>query len=457
MPQARAPVAGSLSHPGENIVIPEVSEPDLSLGGLLSVGAASTTYSPRDVESLEDASFAVAEQVMDTEELRSALVPCEPSGTTDANCAEQFVREFGLRAWRRPLTDEEVTRIARVAGTAAETLDDFYDGLEYAVAALLQSPHFVFRVELGESGDFDEFALASRLSFFLWNSMPDDELFAAAESGELATDEGLRAQAERMLASPRARLGMRNFFSEMLHLYELEELVKDPTIFEHYNTLLGPDAMEETLLLMEYVVFDGQTDYRDVMTSRETFINPRLASIYRVPAPVREGFGWVELPEEEGRAGLLGHASTLNLHAHSVSTSATRRGLFIRQVLLCQEIPPPPVDVDTSIPEPTGETPTLRDRVAEHLENPTCAGCHLLLDPMGLALENFDGVGRWRDTDNGAVIDTSGDLDGTDFTDAVELGEVIRNHRDFAPCLVRTMTATRPDASNNVKSASCSR
>ncbi len=428
---------------GDEIVVPQLAEPDLEIGGLLSVGASGATMSARGVESLEDIAFAVAEQALANDAVRARLVTCQPSGPGDEECAREFVQTMGRRAWRRPLDDEEVDRLVTLAGNAAERLDDFYGGVEAVLAALLQSPNFIFRVEIGveDSGQrrFTDHELATRLSFFLWNTTPDDVLLAAADEGKLSTDEGLLEQAERLLESPRARQGMRNFFTEHLKLYELNRLIKDPTIFEHYNAQLGDDAREETLSLLEHVVFDAQSDWRDVMTTRETFVNPNLAALYKIPSPTTEGFGLVELPADGQRAGLMGHASFLNAHAHPVSSSATLRGMAVRTILLCQEIPPPPVNVDTSIPEPSGEAPTLRERVAEHLENPSCAGCHSLTDPIGLGLENFDGVGRWRDLDNDYPIDPSGDLDGTFFDTPIELGAALRNHPDFGPCMVRTL------------------
>lgn len=420
---------------GRGVVVPPLSEPDVPVGGLLSVGASETSFSARGVESMEGAAFAIAEQALETAARRARLVPCEPSGDVDAACAERTVRHLGRRVWRRPLTGAEVARITGVATRAAEALGDFHGGLQYGVAALLQSPHFVFRAELG----FTDYELAARLSFFLWNSTPDDALLDAAEAGLLSTDAGLLASTRRLLASDRAREGLRDYFTEQLTLYALDALAKDPTLFEHFNERLGPDAREETLRLLEHIVFDADADYRDVMTTRETFVNPRLAALYDIPSPVRSDFGPVRLPAEGGRAGLLTHASMLNLYAHQVSSSATRRGEFVRKVLLCQEIPPPPVDVDTSIPEPSGAKVTLRDRVREHLENPACAGCHSLTDPIGLGLENFDAVGRWRAREHGAVIDPSGDVDGEAFVDAVGLGRAIRDHPRFAPCVVRTM------------------
>lgn len=429
---------------GTEIVVPPLAEPDLSVSGLLSVGASAVSLSARGVETLEVSAFAIVEQVFAEEGPRSELVPCEPSSATDEACSRESIAALGEVLWRRPLTEEELIVELELFTAAAEALDGFYSGMEYATAGLLESPNFVFRVELGSEnadGDwvFDDYEMASRLSFFLWNTTPDAELLEAASNGELTSEEGLAAHAARMIDDPRARRGLRNFFSEQLELYRLGALSKDPTLFEQYNIALGPDSAEETLLSLERVVFDAESDFRDVMTTRETFVNRRLAALYDVPAPVPDGFGIVELPEGRQRVGLLGQASWLNLHSHAVSSSATLRGKAVREVLLCQVIPPPPSDVDVSIPEPSGETLTLRDRVAEHLFDPACSGCHEAMDPIGLGLENFDAIGVWRVTDNGAEIDVTGTLDTVDFANPVELAESIRNHPAFAPCTVRTL------------------
>lgn len=425
---------------GPDLVIAELAEPDVAVSGLVAVGASAGSFSARGVESLEEAAYVIAEQAIETPSIRERVLDCDPA---DRACVEGVVTSVGRRLWRRPLEADEVTRIADIADQAGAALESADQGVVYALAALLQSPNFMFRVELGaaegEGYAFTDLDLANRLAFFLWNTAPDDALLDAALAGELSSDEGLRAQAERMLDDARARRGMRAFFSDFLELEGLDDLAKDPTLYEHFSTLLGPDAREETLLLWEYFVFDGALDYRDMLTTRETFVNPRLAALYDVPAPVREGFGYVVLPEDGGRAGLLGHASLLNLHGHPRSTSATLRGAAVRKTLLCQTIPPPPVDVDTSIPEPSGDVQTLRDRVAEHLENESCAGCHNLMDPIGLGLENFDGVGRWRETDRGFDIDASGELDGVFFADPIELGQAVRNQGDLSRCLVRTL------------------
>ena len=431
---------------GDETLVPPIAEPEVSQGGLIAVGASSASFSPRGVGSVEEMSFTVAEQVFAEASARAHLVPCTPSAVRDDACAATTLDALGLRLWRRPLSAEERIELVDFAGLAAERLGDFYQGLEFGVARLLQSPHFLFRTEVGEADPlrperrrYTGYELASRLSFFLWNTGPDAALLDAAASGTLHTRDGLMEQTDRLLASPRAREGLRHFFDDYLGLEKLGKLSKDPTIFEHYTSALRGDAREETLRLMEYLVFDLEADIREMLTTNISFINPNLAAIYGIPAPDTDGFAYVEQPADSQRVGILTHASFLALHAHAVSSSATLRGKAVRLILLCQDIPAPPVNVDTAIPEPSGDALTLRDRVAEHLQNASCAGCHRLTDPIGLSLENFDGLGRWRDQDNGADIDASGELDGTAFEDPMGLAHAVREHPNFVPCLVKTM------------------
>jgi len=424
---------------GDGLALPNLSEPDPIQGGLQSVGTASSTYSARGVESLEAASFRIAAQVVSDPALAAQHLPCDPA---EASCREERIRTWGVSLWRRPLTDDEVADTLALIDTAYTALGDYPQALEMGLARLLQSPHFLYRTEMGSPDDptqLTDLELASRLAFFLWDAAPDADLIQAALDGELSTREGLFERANRMLDDPRARRGLRAYFLDAFHLHELHGLRKDPTVFEHFNDRLELDAEEETLRLLEYITLDAELDFREVLTTRETFLSPYLASLYGVPAPAAEGFASTVLDPALGRAGLLGHASFLASHAHTTSSSATLRGEAVRTTLLCHPIPAPPVDVDTSIPEPSGETPTLRDRVAEHLENPSCAGCHSLMDPIGLALENFDGIGRYRETDNGYPIDASGEVDQVPFTNAVELGQVLAANEDFSSCMVQTL------------------
>lgn len=426
---------------GAGLVMPANLEPDAEVVGLLSVGAATNSVSAYGVELYEDAAFLIAEQVFADPERVDSLLSCAPASASDEDCAATFAEEVGRHTWRRPLSAEEVDTLAGVVSTIGGDAGDFEIGAMYGLAAMLQSPYFIYRSEHGVSGDADDrrplsdWELASRLSFLLWNSVPDDELLLAAESGELATAAGLEAQARRMLADEHAKNGIRNLFTEIFHLYELDDITKDPSVFTHASPDLLDSAREETLLLMESLILEEDADFRELMTTRDTFVDRRLAALYGVAAPVEGEFGRVTLDVDSGRRGLLGHASFLMLQAHAASSSATLRGIFVRDTLLCQTIPAPPADVDTSIPEADASSPTLRQRLETHLEDPTCSSCHQLMDLVGLGLENFDGVGRWRDTENGATIDPSGTIDGTSFADAWELGSAVSEHDSFGPCM----------------------
>ena len=421
---------------GGEIVVPAL-EPDDEVDRLFAVGAAVSSLSPLGVERYEDAAFSIAAQVV------ALGLPCAAEGTVDAPCAESFLLPLGDRVYRRPLSDTEIDALVDIAGISAEVLESFSEGVVYALAAMLQSPNFLYRIELGESAPegglrYTDYEMASRLSYFLTDSTPDAELLEAAAAGELTTEAGLAAQVDRILESPGARNGVRTLFSEMLGLHRLDALSKDPTIFVYWSDTLPLSAREETLRGIEHLVFDQDEDYRTLFTTRETWLDRNLAALYSVQAPVADGFGQTTLPGRS-RRGLLGHASILALEAHPVSTSVTRRGAFVREALLCQNIPSPPSDVDTSIPQASGEAPTMRDRVARHLEDPLCASCHQLTDPIGLGLENFDGLGGWRDDEAGFDIDPSGELDGESFTDAWELAGVISEHPDLPLCLVDTV------------------
>lgn len=418
---------------GEELVLPTSLEPDTTLEGLASLGAAISATSPLGVERYESAADLVAGQVVSD----GTSIGCTPSGPSDADCAGIFVRSMGERVFRRPLTDAEHERLTDLVVEVGGASGDFQVGARTALVAMLQSPHFVYRSEHTE-GSLDAFELASRLSYFLWNGPPDDELLEVARSGELL-DPAVRAeQVERLIADARFRRGVRDFFSELYHLERLDGLTKDPTVFRHSSPELWASAKVETLAVLEDLVVDRDADYRELLTSRRTYIDRRLAAVYEVQAPSVDGFAWTELPESSGRRGLLGHASLLGVNAHPTSSSATRRGKFVRGTLLCQFIPPPPADVDTSIPE-ASNAPTLRDRLRVHQEDPVCASCHVPLDSVGLALENFDGIGRFRLRENDAPIDPSGVVDGAAFADAAGLAEVLAVHEDLTSCLTERL------------------
>lgn len=423
---------------GAEVVVPPQLEPDVSVDGQVSIGSARSTFSPLGVERFESAALKIADQAMNNPKVAGRLISCKPAKVDDAACMKTFVREFGKKAWRRPLTPAEEDRVADVGLAAAVTQGTFKQGALYAMAALLQSPNFLFRVELGRGGAFDDWEMASRLSYFLTNTTPDDELLAAAERGELTAEAGLRAQAERLMEQPAAREAVRNFFAEIYQLYALDSLSKDTTVFTFMDAELGPAAREETLALIEYIVFEKDADFRSFFTTTETFVNRRLAALYEVAAPVTDGFGRVTLPSKLRRRGFLGHVSFLAQQAHPLSTSAVLRGRFVRTALLCGEVPPPPADLNTGIPEPSANARTLKERSLIHQKEPFCAGCHSLMDPIGLGFENFDAIGRWRKQDNGAEIDPRGEIDGTPYADAWSLAGVVAKHPDVPYCLTRS-------------------
>lgn len=427
---------------GDDIVPPPQLEPVRRIEGLEAIGAATGSISARGVEQYEEAAFSIAEQVLAP---GRASVPCAPSGVTDDACTASYLRQLARRLWRRPVARDELAQLVDIAHRSSTTLGDYREGLTYALAALLQSPHFLFRTEIGQVQDtsdwrrLDPFEVAERLSFFLWDTLPDDALLEAAARGDMSDPEAYALQVDRMLADPRSRQGVRAIFTDMLELDRLDGLRKDPTVFAHMSPEVGPAAREETLRVVEDIVFDRQADYREIFTTRTTFINRKLASIYGVPAPAREGFARYEHESSTQRSGILGHVSTLALHSHVTASSATLRGAFVRRTLLCGEIPPPPADVDTSIPEPLPGALTLRDRVRRHLEVASCAGCHARMDPLGLGLENFDALGRFRSTDNGADIDASGTLDGVFYRNPIEMGAALAGDPSATRCLTLTL------------------
>jgi hypothetical protein len=281
--------------------------------------------------------------------------------------------------------------------------------------------------------------LAARLSFFVWNTTPDAALLAAADSGELSNAAGVSAQVQRLLASARATDAIDELFADYLQLEALDSLVKLPEAYPAATATL-PDAMkQETLLSLREFLWNAGGDYRDVFTSNRTFVNRELAKLYGVTPPAGDSFAQVTLPANGPRAGLLTQASFLALHAHPGRSSPTVRGKFLRENLLCQAIPSPPDNVDTSLPASPNDKLTARQRLTAHREDPSCASCHQLMDPLGLALEHFDGIGAYRETENGLTIDATGELDGVRFDDARGLAGVVAAHPNTTDCFVRTV------------------
>jgi hypothetical protein len=310
------------------------------------------------------------------------LISCRPS----PECRTDFVRQFGQRAFRRPLEAHEAGRYERLFDAAK---GDFLHGAQLVVEAMLQSPHFLFHLEPGAWG------VASQLSYFLWDTMPDGELLRAAERGELDSRAGVERQVRRMLGDERVRASMGEFLDQWLRFDRLRNALRDRRLFPEYSTELAGLMQEEARRLFDHLVWDDG-NFLELFSARYTFLAPELARLYELPAP-KELWERVDFPPDCDRSGVLGQAAFLTLTSKPEETSPTERGLFVREHFLCQAVPPPPPGVNTTLPPVSDEQPLgNRDRLDIHLSNVACAGCHQLVDPIGFGLERYDAIGRFR-------------------------------------------------------------
>jgi hypothetical protein len=436
---------------GNSIVLAGRFDPLERIDGLLAVGASEASITPAGLERYETLARSIAMQVI-AEPNRDILVPCRPAATdkSDSACAELFLSAAGRFLFRSPLGDSTKALYLQMANEAGDRIGDFYQGLAYSLAGMLVSPKFLFISESVEPDPdnpggyrLDGYSKAARLSFLLWNTTPDDTLLSAAEAGELNGQAGIQAQVERMLSSPRAEDGVRAFFADMLEFERFETMEKDPVIYPAFGLQVAEDAREQTLRTLTHLLMEESADYREIFTSRKTFVSGALGFIYKVP--VENPSGWVAHEFDEGQpwAGIHTHLSFQSLFSHPGKSSPTLRGKAVRERLLCQKVPDPPGDVDftnfNSDTDPVNRT--ARQRLAIHNIEPSCAGCHKIMDPIGLAMEQFDGAGQFRTTENDSVIDPSGELDGTPFTDAVSLGDALYDNPAATECVANRLYA----------------
>jgi hypothetical protein len=420
-------------------------EPDTKPYLFYSIGAASTTLSELGTQRYEEAADAVTRSVFSDPGRRAAFVGCELTAPGDA-CAADFLKRFGRRAFRRPLTADELNRWVGISQALAQP--DAWEGLRLAVAGLLQSPYFLYRVELGEPDKEDParsrltgYEVASRLSFMLWNTAPDDALLDAAERGELDSREGIAAAARGLLDDERARAAIQAFFHQYLDLGRLDGITRDPASYPLFTPGITSAMRAEVEMLVDDVVFKNPGDARSIFSTRRTFVNADLAALYGVEAPgaTATNFVEVELPADGPRAGILTLGAFLTMNAHETRTSPTARGKYVRERVLCQTVSPPPPDVDTTLdPVAPGTAPlTVREQLEEHRKNPVCAGCHAFIDPPGFLFEHFDSSGTFREKQWGDLpIDSSGDLDGKPLADARGLATELERDPRVGHCMV---------------------
>ncbi|MBX5481710.1 MAG: DUF1592 domain-containing protein [Myxococcaceae bacterium] len=401
--------------------------------------ASSQEASPALVEAYADAAEALAARA----DLAS-LLPCSPADIGPEACGRAFIQHFGRRAFRRPLTADEQSRFEALFDDV-RSAEGFDAAARTVIEVMLQAPQFLYRIELGGAPAEDTarvrltgYELASRLSYFLWSSMPDDALLDAAARGELDTPEGIEAQARRMLADDRAREMVRRFAVQWLGLSHFDDVAKDPVRYPDFAAV-KPLMQQEAALFVEHLSLDGTGDASRLFTAESTWANDALAQYYGLPPVSGEAFREVSL-KKNARVGLLTLGAVLSQYGKFDQSSPVLRGKFVRERLLCQSLPPPPGNVVLDLPPPS--TSTTRERYKAHAANPACSGCHALLEPVGFGLEHFDGAGRFRTEENGYRVDahgeviSAGDLDGP-FEGAGELSERLGQSRQVKQCLAR--------------------
>jgi hypothetical protein len=416
--------------------------PDEKVGAFFSNASAPVS------ELVAEQYMRVAEDLADQAVAHMpTLVPCDPLGADPAACGAEFVDAFGLRAFRRPLTAEE--RTAMIALFELGRADEgFEGGFTLVVQAFLESPQFLYHLEFGlpAAGDenvvaLDPYEVASRLSYFLWDSMPDDALFAAAGAGELDTPEALRAHAERLLADPRAALAIASFHMQWLKLDKLATLEKDATVYPSFAPEMRVAMATETARFADHVVRVDDGRLETLLTASYSFLDGPLFALYGVAPPAdHDPSVPVELDPTQ-RAGLLTQASVLATHAHADQSSPVHRGVLVREHLLCEPLNPPPPDVDIVPPEPDPDAST-RERFEQHRTDPACAGCHALIDPLGFGFEHYDGIGAYRAEEAGKPVDATGQVVGGDapdttFDGAIELGQMLAASEQVRTCVAQ--------------------
>jgi hypothetical protein len=400
-------------------------------------------------EQYESAADALVEEAFANDALRARIVTCTPNGATATTCTRQIITDFGLRAWRRPLESAELDRLAKLASDAAASGEDGTGSIKQVVKAMLASAPFLYRVEIDPEPSsltphpVGAYELASRLSYLVWSTTPDAALLQAAAKGELANSDGLSKQLTRLLADKAASQFVASFAGQWLGLRDLQSHQVDPGVFPDFNDALRNSMVREGLAYFDEFLSGGRS-VAEFFTADVNFIDAPLGKLYGIAGggttdPVRV------TNTSDTRRGFVGLASFLTLTSFSYRTAPTLRGKWVLENLLCQTIPPPPPDVpklDAASADPNSlQSENVRVRLEAHRANPVCASCHEILDPIGLGLENYDAIGKYRTKyANGDRIDASGELpDGTQFTGLTELTQALSKDSRFTDCVSQKM------------------
>jgi hypothetical protein len=421
--------------------LPELALPADNVVEGFDNNANAQTASPALIEAYVADSRAIADLVVAN---RSKVLPCNPTTAQEAACGEQWISAFAPRAYRRPIGADEKARLVSFF-EASRTAYDFPTAVGLVVQAVLQSPQFLYRVEIGGSpkngsAALSGYELASRLSYFFWDTLPDAELSAAAASGELDSAAGAAVQARRLLADPRARAAVATFHRQWLRFDKMDSMQKSATLFPNWNAQVAESLRTSTAKFVEHVFWDMGGSLDALLLDNGAYVNDDIASIYGLPKTGSSALEWRET-DATRRSGILTQAGLLAGFAHETTDSPVLRGVFVMDRFFCSPPPPPPPGVTAAVSDLTSANGamTTRDRFAKTHESGTCATCHHAIDGFGFGFSHYDAVGGWRETDNGLPVNATGWISGTDaagdFDGAVQLGQKLAGSTQVGQCV----------------------
>jgi hypothetical protein len=414
--------------------------PDQKLGAYSNTATA-LTVSPLLAQGYESAAEGLATSAVAN---LKTLLPCDPVAMGEDACAQQFISAFGKKAFRRPLTDDEKATLLALYQTNKSGAD-FKNGIQAVLEAMLQGGPFLYRAEFGDVTKaqagvvpLTSYEMASRLSYLLWGSMPDDALMTAADGDQLTTPDQIASQARRMLQDPKARPAIEQFYAEWLQIASLDGVAKDPKTYPDFTPTLRTSMQAETRAFVDWVMWSGDGRLETLLTAPVSFLNIELAHAYGVQGVTGTSLQQVSLDPKQ-RAGILTQLSVLTALGKPDRSSPVLRGKFVREQLFCQTIPSPPANIVIVPPTVTPGVST-RQAFAQHSTQDACKGCHALMDPIGFGFESFDGMGEYRTVDQGIPVDASGTLTSTDvngsFDGAVDLATKVAGSKEVSACMV---------------------
>jgi hypothetical protein len=432
-----AEYAASVADLFPGYTIPELNfVPDPKVLGFINLSSSQTGSLVR-MEQYEAAAFAIAQTVTADP---TTLTGCDAAAQGEEACVAPYLADFGKRAYRRPLTEAEQQSLLGLLAPRDGSTADYPTRLAMVVQAVLLSPKFLFRPEIGDraravaqGAPLTPWEMASRLSFFLTGSIPDAELAAAADSGRLASADEVVRQARRLMTSQRAQTQLVRFHTMWLGTDSVGALAKNENAFPEFNPLLAYYMAKETDQFLRKTLFERNGTFAELLLADHSYLNGPLAEFYGLPAPAND-WDRVQMDPTQ-RVGLLTQASLLATMAKEDRTDPVRRGKFVLQQILCRNVNPPPPNV-VAMFKPLDLNKTARDQFTQHRDDMSCNSCHRLLDPLGLPFEHYDGIGRWRDNDRGMELDVSGDLDGQTFSGVPEMAYMISNIRGARDCYI---------------------